>query len=288
MTDPRFVDVDGARTRYYSAGAGSPIVLVHGGHFGLRSSAEDWALNFGRLAERHRVFALDKLGMGFTDNPKSDDDYIIESHATHLHGFLDALDLQEAHLVGHSRGGYAVTRVALDQPSRVRTLTVVSSSSVTNPFNPIYGEWRQRAAGMEEREAVRFLIAANSYSDAHITERMVDVGVEIGRLEKTVEAQQRMDQGLYDKFKADLLERLERIKKEIAQGGLTMPVLVMWGFNDPSATIERCAKPAIDLFFPAVERCEMHILGRAGHYCFREQPEAFVETLVGFIDRNGD
>lgn len=286
MKDPLFVDVDGARTRYYSAGEGNPVVLVHGGHFGLRSSAEDWELNFDRLAEHHRVVALDKLGMGFTDNPKSDDDYIIESHATHLHAFLNALDLEEAHLVGHSRGGYAVTRVALDHPSRVRTLTVVSSSSVTNPFNPIYGEWRQQAATMEEREAVRFLIAANSYSDAHITERMVDVGVEIGQLEKTIEAKQRMEQGLYDVFKADLLERVEKIKKEIAEGGLTMPTLVMWGFNDPSATIERCAKPAIDLFFAGVERCEMHILGQAGHYCFREQPEAFSRTLLDFIYRS--
>lgn len=286
MENPQYVDVNGIRTRYFSAGEGEPIVLVHGGHYGVRGSAEDWELNFDRLAERHRVIAFDKLGMGFTDNPAADDDYTIEGHATHLKGLVDALDLEDVHLVGHSRGGYAVTRAALDQPSRVATLTIVSSSSVTTPFNPVYAEWRQRAEQMEEREAVLYLITANSYSDAHITDSMVDVGVEVGRREQFAAAKERMEQGLYERFKADMLERLDRIKKEIADGGLTMPVLLMWGFNDPSATMDRCGKPAIDQFFPVVEECEMHILNHAGHYCFREQPDAFNDTLLSFIQRH--
>jgi 2-hydroxy-6-oxonona-2,4-dienedioate hydrolase len=286
VENPQYVEVNGARTRYFSAGDGEPVVLVHGGHYGVRGSAEDWELNFDRLAEGHRVVAFDKLGMGFTDNPVSDEDFTIESHATHLDGLLDALQLDSVHLVGHSRGGYPVTRVALDDPDRVATLTIVSSSSVTNPFNPVYAEWRRRAESMEEREAVRYLIAANSYSDDHITESMVDAGVEIGRREQFAEAKARMADGLYDRFKADMLERLDRIKKEIADGSLSVPTLLMWGFNDPSATMDRCGKPAIDQFFPVVEECEMHILNRAGHYCFREQPDAFVDTLLGFIERH--
>lgn len=288
MDDPRYTDVDGSRTRYFSAGEGDPIVLVHGGHFGLRGGAEDWELNFDSLSRHRRVVAYDKPGMGFTDNPKTDDDYVIDTHATHLLGLLDALGIDRAHLVGHSRGGYAVTRVALDHPERVATLTVVSSSSVTNPFNPIYAEWRSRAATMAEREGVRYLIAANSYSEDHITDRLVDTGVEIGRLPKTVDAARLMADGLYERFKADLLRRVEDIKADIASGGLATPTLLVWGFNDPSATVERCAKPAIDLFFPAVDRCEMHILNHAGHYCFREQLDAFDDTLLSFIERNAE
>jgi 2-hydroxy-6-oxo-6-(2'-carboxyphenyl)-hexa-2,4-dienoate hydrolase len=283
---PRYVDVDGARTRYFDSGEGDPIVLVHGGHFGVRGGAEDWDLNFHRLAEHHRVVAYDKLGMGFTDNPRSVDDYTIQAQATHLKSLLDALSLENVHLVGHSRGGYAVTRAALDEPDRVATLTIIASSSVTNPFNPIYAEWRQQAAMMEERDAVRFLIRANSFSDAHITERMVDAAVEIGRTPNFAQAQKLMSEGLYDRFKEDLLERLDTVKVDIAAGGLTMPTLLVWGFNDPSATIDRCGKPAIDQFFPVVQDCEMHILNHAGHYCFREQPEAFEGTLLGFIGRH--
>jgi pimeloyl-ACP methyl ester carboxylesterase len=138
---------------------------------------------------------------------------------------------------------------------------------------------------MEERAGVSYLIEANSYSDAHITDPLVDVGVEISRLDKTAVAAGIMADGQYDRFKADLLERVEVIKSDITAGRLTVPTLIMWGFNDPSATIERCGKPAIDLFFPSVEVCEMHILNHAGHYCFREQVEAFNDTLLAFYAR---
>lgn len=288
METPRYIDVGGVKTRYFDSGQGEPMVLVHGGHFGVRGGAEDWDRNFDRLAQHHRVIAYDKLGMGFTDNPSSPDDYTIQAQAKHLGGLIEALDLDKVHLIGHSRGGYAVTRVALDEPDRVATLTIIASSSVTNPFNPVYAEWREQAAAMEEREAVRFLIRANSFSDDHISDRMVDVGVEVGRTANFAEAQRLMSGGLYDRFKEDLLERLEAIKEDIANGGLTMPTLLMWGFNDPSATIDRCGKPAIDQFFPVVEDCEMHILNRAGHYCFRERPEAFEGTLLDFIARHRD
>lgn len=286
MENAKYVDVDGVKTRFFERGVGQPLVLVHGGHFGVRGSAEDWDLNFDRLAEHHRVIAYDKLGMGFTDNPPSANGYTIGAQATHLKGLLDTLGLEDVHLLGHSRGGYAVTRVALDEPDRVATLTIIASSSVTHPFNPIYAEWREQAATMEEREAVRFLIRANSYSDAHITERMVDAGVEVGRTATFAQARKLMSEGLYDRFKEDLLERLHVIKEEIARGGLTMPTLLLWGFNDPSATIDRCGKPAIDQFFPVVKDCEMHIFNQAGHYCFREQPEAFEANLLGFIARH--
>lgn len=286
MNEALYVDVNGKRTRYLAAGEGEPMVLVHGGHFGTRSSAEDWELNLDRLGYEFSVYAIDKLGMGFTDNPNSDDEYTIDAHASHLKGFIDALDLGPTHLVGHSRGGYAVTRMALDHPDLVRTLTVVSSSSVTNPFNPIYGEWRANAERMEEREAVRYLISSNSYSEEHITESMVEAGVGIGRLEKTKTAKALMDGGLYDRFKEQLLERIEDLKEEVESDRLQAPTLVLWGFNDPSATIERCLEPAIDLFLENVPDSELHIFNQAGHYCFREQPEAFADTLIGFISRH--
>lgn len=286
MSEPLYVKVNGIRTRYLTAGEGEPMLLVHGGHFGTRSSAEDWELNLERLGSEFSVYALDKLGMGFTDNPGSEEEYTIDAQAAHAKAFADALGLGRIHLVGHSRGGYAVTRMALDHPESVRTLTVVSSSSVTNPFNPIYGEWRDRAATMEDREAVRYLISVNSYSDEHITQTMIDAGVEIGRLEKTKTAKALMDGGLYDRFKEHLLDRIGDIEAEVGADGLQAPTLVLWGYNDPSATLERCLGPALDLFLENVKDSELHVFNQAGHYCFREQPDAFADTLVSFIDRH--
>ncbi len=286
MISPQFTMAGTVRTRYFSAGEGEPVVLVHGGHFGLRGSAEDWEPLFDRLSNHHRVIAYDKIGMGFTENPDSPHEYVIDTTARHLLDLLDSLGIDRAHLVGHSRGGYAVTRLALDHPDRVRTLTIVSSSSVTVPLNPVYAEWRAHAATLGEREAARYLISANSYSDDHITDRMVDISVEVGRLDKLRAADAIMADGQYEAFKSDLLERIGQLKHDVALGGLKVPTLIMWGFNDPSATIDRCAKPALDIFFPFVERCEMVVLNQAGHYCFREQPTSFADALLGFIARS--
>ncbi|MGH3967050.1 MAG: alpha/beta fold hydrolase, partial [Mycobacterium sp.] len=55
--------VDGLITSYLEAGAGDPIILLHGGEFG--ASAEiGWEHNISALAEHHRVLAPDMLGFG--------------------------------------------------------------------------------------------------------------------------------------------------------------------------------------------------------------------------------
>ncbi len=58
----------------------------------------------------HNVIAFDKLGQGYTDNPKSDADYTMHAIVQHAIAFLDKLGKKPYHLVGHSRGGYVVTR----------------------------------------------------------------------------------------------------------------------------------------------------------------------------------
>ena len=70
MENPKFVDVEGIKTRYFEAGSGEALVLIHGGHFGSYSSADYWKLNFTPLSRHFHVFALDKMGQGFSDNPK--------------------------------------------------------------------------------------------------------------------------------------------------------------------------------------------------------------------------
>ena len=78
MTGEQFIDVNGIRTRYFEKGVGPTVVLFHGGHFGSHDAAdcaEDWSLNFDGLAERFHVYAVDKIGQGFTDNPQRDEDY---------------------------------------------------------------------------------------------------------------------------------------------------------------------------------------------------------------------
>ena len=46
MQDAKFVDVNGIQTRYFEAGQGEPLLLVHGGQYGMYNSARDWDRNW--------------------------------------------------------------------------------------------------------------------------------------------------------------------------------------------------------------------------------------------------
>lgn len=126
--DMKTVDVNGFKTRYFESGEGPALILVHGGQTGgFNNSARNWQRNFPGLAKKFRVFALDRLGQGQTENLKRDADYpdYYQHDAKHLLGFIEALSLKDVTLVGHSQGGWSVTRVALDRPDLVSCLVNV-------------------------------------------------------------------------------------------------------------------------------------------------------------------
>jgi pimeloyl-ACP methyl ester carboxylesterase len=284
----KYIDVDGIGTRYFERGGGEPLVLVHGGNPGSYWSAEDWEPNLDGLAEAgFRVIAVDKIGCGWTDNPRTDEEYVIGSAVDHLHGFIRAMDLGPVHIAGHSRGGYAVTRLALEQPADVRTLIIVDSSSLMTPPNPGNRQWEKEARVLPDpREQFRYLMTVNSFLPDHITEEHLDGILRYQALPKTAEARTAWGR-VYERFSADLVARQQETHDWIRRGGITAPTLVIWAYNDPSATMVRCGIPCMDLILPSVERSEMHIVNRAGHCSFREQPEAFNAAVTDFIRRHG-
>lgn len=108
-----YVDAGGVRTRYRAWGlAGSPVVLVHG----AAESADTWYRLAPLLAGRHRVYAYDVVGWGYTRHTGH---YTLADQARQLLAVLDAFGLRRALLVGHSSGAAVVAEAALLAPERV-------------------------------------------------------------------------------------------------------------------------------------------------------------------------
>ena len=286
MKDAKYIDVNGIRTRYFEAGRGEPIVLIHGGNYGTYYNAEDWEFNFDALAEHFRVIAYDRIGLGFSDNPPRDEDYRMSASVQHALGVITALGLGRSHIIGHSRGGYAAARAVLEHPEIVDTLVIVDSSTLMTPANPLYEAWEREALQYDDvRERNRFFLRENSFGDGRPTERYLDVTVEIDGLAKTRFARERLRAEM-GRFKADLVERQAETHAWIRAGRLTCPTLVVWAYNDPSATLMDNGIPCMNLILPNVPESEMVILNRAGHMVFREQAEAFNHAVIDFIGRH--
>jgi pimeloyl-ACP methyl ester carboxylesterase len=116
---------NGLRLAYRDwGGAGQPIVLIHG----LASSYTIWNLVAPRLAERHRVVAVDQRGHGRSDRPSGPFDF--STYVGDLRGFLDALGLERSVLVGHSWGGNVSVQFAADQPDRTAGLVLVDGGFI--------------------------------------------------------------------------------------------------------------------------------------------------------------
>jgi hypothetical protein len=71
----KFVDVNGVQARYYEAGSGEPMVMIHGGFTAGSSTANVFSRNLPELSKHFHVFAVDRLASGMSGNPLKDDDY---------------------------------------------------------------------------------------------------------------------------------------------------------------------------------------------------------------------
>lgn len=126
----RHVEVKGFDLHYVEAGHGHPMVLLHGDS----ASALDWKWVLPTLARQFRALALDFPGHG--DSAKPAAPYSSDLFADTVTGFLEAVGIDEAVLVGHSLGGLVAARVALRAPDRVTSVCLVASGGLGRAVHP--------------------------------------------------------------------------------------------------------------------------------------------------------
>ena len=107
------------RIAYLDVGAGPPVILIHG--FG--GSMWQWEYQQHQLSQHFRVLTLDLPGAGLSDKP--DIDYRPDQMLDYFVGFMDAMKIPHATLVGNSMGAGLAIGMALTHPTRVAKLALV-------------------------------------------------------------------------------------------------------------------------------------------------------------------
>jgi len=122
------IEIAGRRQAWHSVGEGPKLVLVNG----YAATGTDWDPELiAGLARSFELICPDNRGVGDSDLGDGSE-LTIAGMAGDLNALLDALDVDRAPVVGWSMGGFVAQRLAVDLPSRVEALVLLS----TDPGGP--------------------------------------------------------------------------------------------------------------------------------------------------------
>lgn len=123
LTEPQTARTADELVRWRAAGAGSPLVLVHG----LAGSWRWWRPLLPALAAEHRVHLLDLPGFGGLPWPRR---FELDHAVDWLAAWWEAAALGPIDVIGHSLGGLLGARLAARHPEAVRRLVLIAPAGV--------------------------------------------------------------------------------------------------------------------------------------------------------------
>ena len=145
-TAPHRLDIGGRAINVLALGTGNgiPALLVHG----LGGSIDGWRFTQPALGEDRTVWALDLPGHG--DSAVDVDDGSVATLADLVMGVLDALEIERAHVAGHSLGGAVALAALAATPRRVASLSLIAACGLgheidTGALESILTAGRRRA-----------------------------------------------------------------------------------------------------------------------------------------------
>jgi non-heme chloroperoxidase len=132
---------DGVSLYYLEAGSGKPILMIPG----WSQTAEQFRHQLEGLSDRYRVIAVDLRGHGESDKP--DHGYKISRLAKDVRDMIEALDLQEVNILGHSMGSSVIWNYYdLYGPDRLSKLLLIDQMPMITS-NPAWSEEEKVASG---------------------------------------------------------------------------------------------------------------------------------------------
>ncbi|MCI0401879.1 MAG: alpha/beta hydrolase [Gammaproteobacteria bacterium] len=269
----QYVDLNGVKLRYITAGSGVPLVLLHT----IRTQLDIFRKVIPELSKHFKVYALDYPGHGFSDIPKVD--YRPEVFVDTVSGFLDKLDIRDAIVAGISIGGTIPLILAARQNSRLKKVISI------NPYDYAAGR------GIHRSSVLANLIFSLSFVPI--------VGPTVMRLRNSIVEQKILEGGVaYPEalpvdFKKELFQVgcrpghykafISLIRNSSAwdkarheYGRIRIPVLLVYGAHDWSRPEERDANQK------AIAGAEMTIVSDAGHFISLDAPDEVIRSIKRF------
>lgn len=256
--------------RYHRSGRGPAMILIHG----IGANLYCWQRLVPLLIGRFQLIAIDLPGFGGSSKSPHEH-YGLDEQCQRLLDFMDALGIQEAHIVGNSMGGNIALWLARTSPERVLSVTVIAPAA--NPrLMPIKISRLAWASGplslVLSRPAIRW---------AHRRTVSRKELVDGTRVEETLKTYARNPKAVRSFLRASEAIRDPRLPHELSK--IKDPVLLLWGERDLLVS-----KSTIDGLERALRKAFRHVHKTGGHHLQEDEPEWVAEKIVEFISQNQD
>jgi len=249
----------GTRCRVLEGGSGAPVVFLHSAGGLLRDNSF-----LDQLAQRYSVFAPEWPGYGESTGEELLEDML--DFALHGWDLVDALELRQPHLVGHSMGGMIAAEMACLAPRDLGKLVLVGAA----------GLWLDERPIPDLFAMLPHQIADVLFADPQKGQALLTGGADLSDMEALkdfyVASQRRL--AMAGKILFPIPNR--RLSKRLYR--LTAETLVLWGAAD------RLIVPAYaERWKSLIPTARVETIEGAGHMLPYEQPEAFVRTVGSFL-----
>lgn len=270
VTQRKTTLVDGLTTGYLEAGHGDPVILLHGGEFGI-SADLGWERNIAALAEHYRVLALDMLGFGQSAKVIDFNDGR-GMRIRHIAGFCDAVGVGAAHFVGNSMGAVNMFVDATSDspllPARSLTMICGGGEIQRNEHSAALYDYDATLPGM--RRIVEALFFDKGYADDEAyVQRRYESSIAPGAWEALAAA----------RFRRPGLDPPPLPSSKRAYERIAVPTLLVEGAGDKLLADGWAAEIASQ-----ITDGRSAVIGDAGHCPQIEQPDAVNELLLDFLD----
>jgi pimeloyl-ACP methyl ester carboxylesterase len=254
----KYININGVKIAYTSAGKGPDIVLLHG----WMCNRNFWKYQIDFLSKKYHVIAPDFRGHGDSGVPETG--YTVKQLVEDIYGLVASLGLKDVVLVGHSMGGMVaqefalkyqdclsslilVTTIASDEQNTLISKRIVQESS-TGEFQPIFLKYFKAWFGEEApREVIQW-----------VQEQMLTTPHEVGIRLAT-------DYTFFD------------LRKQL--GSIKIPALVIAGNSDASALPDES-----QILVNLIPKAKLFNIKNIGHFPMLEIPEALNNVILDFLN----
>jgi pimeloyl-ACP methyl ester carboxylesterase len=254
---------NGVNIQYVEQGerAGIPVLFLHG----VTDSWRSFEPVLPHLPASIHAYALSQRGHGDSSGPEAG--YSFRDFASDVVGFMDALNIKGAVIVGHSMGSYVAQRFAMDHPERALGLVLIGS------FATLRGN-----AGVEEfwDSAIKDLSdpvdpsLARDFQQSTLAQPVPAEFLEMV-IAESMKVKARVWRATFEEFRvADYSGELGKIKA---------PTLIVWGDRD--SFFLRNDQEALA---SGISNARLVVYSGAGHATHWEEPERFAGDLLTFIE----